>query len=258
MKGIQKHLVAYFIFVFYLNASAQNIGISPFQIDTNQYRIDSVLNSVIIQDKSYTMIFIRDKYTEQMIPFKTSANGKMEYLREQAPITLLLVDKSTGKIMYQKKFENELNDFPYQNWLLIKGKDKKLDQMGKLFLTIERSYGGSSSINYTFIIDKSEVGITIQKVFSTSGELSDFMVSKNDQELILISGIWNTREKETHFSSHRYQIRKYKFINGQIKRIDLGITNFKYPPIDIENSCEAMIHQIREREKEFIKTLPAD
>jgi hypothetical protein len=204
------------------------------------------------------MIFIRDKFSEQMIPFQTTANGIMEYMPEQAPITLLIVDKSTGKIMYQKKFENELNDFPYQNWQLIKGQEKKLDQMGKLFLTIERSYGGSSSINYTFIIDKSDVGITIQKVFSTSGELSDFMVSKNDQELILISGIWNTREKETHFSSHRYQIRKYKFTNGQIKRIDLGITNFKYPPIDKENSCEAIIHQIRLKEKEFFKTLPED
>jgi hypothetical protein len=193
-----------------------------------------------------------------MIPFETNILSTKEFKPEQSPITLLIVDKLSGKIKFQKKIGNEFNDYPFQNWKLIKGPEKSLNHPGKLFLSIDKSYGGSGSINTTYLIDISEIGITVLKIFSSAGELSDFMITKHDKELFLISGIWNPQEKEAHFSDHRFQLKKFTFNKGQVQAFNLGITNLKYPPIDEENSCETIIHQIRSREKAFTKTLPED
>jgi hypothetical protein len=239
-------------------SNAQSIDISPFQINTNQYRIDSVLNSVKIADKQYTIILLRDKFTEQMFPFLSIAKNDNEYLQDQAPITLLIADKVDGKIVYQKRFGTELNDYPFQNWQLTKGQGRNVNQSGKLFFSIDRGYGGSGSKSNTYFIDLSPTGIKVLNVFSAIGELSDFMLTKNDEDLILISGIWNTHENELHFSSHRYQIQKFNFHNGQEQKSNLGITKLKYPSLDEENSCETLIQKIRVKEKSFSKMFPED
>jgi hypothetical protein len=239
-------------------SEAQTIDISPFRINSNQYRIDSVLNTVTIKEETFSIIILRDKYTEQMVPFKKDGMGLKEYLPEQASITLLIANKANGEIRFFKKFETELNDYPFQSWQLTKGQGKRLDQKGKLFFSLDKSYGGSGSMSTTYLIDLTEIGLEATKIFTVVGELSDFMVSKNDQELITISGIWNTQEKEQHFSPHRYQIQKYKMIDGKVKKYNLGTTFFKYPPIEDENSCEIIINKIASKEKAFSKMFLAN
>ncbi len=253
-----KHL---FITVFVLvtfQSEAQIIDISPFRINSNQYRIDSIINTVSIKDESFSIIILRDKYTEQMQPFNKNGTGLKEYLPEQASITLLIANKADGKIRYKKRFETEVNDYPFQNWQFTKGQGKKLDQKGNLFFSLDKSYGGSGSFSTTYLIDISDIGIQATTVFTAVGELTDYMISKNDQELISISGIWDTQEKEAHFSHHRYQIHTYKFINGKVEKYNLGTTSLKYPPIDEDNSCETILKKIISKEKIFAKKLPAN
>jgi hypothetical protein len=253
-----KHLfVTLFAFVTF-QSEAQIITISPFHIDSNQYRIDSVLNTVSINGELFSMIILRDKYTEQMLPFNKNSIGLKEYLPEQASITLLIANKADGKIRFKKRFETEVTDYPFQNWQFTKGKEKKLNQNGKLFFSLDKSYGGSGSLSTTYLIDISDIGIQATKIFTVVGELSDFMISKNNQKLISISGIWNTKEKEQHFSPHRYQIQTYNMIDGKVKKYNLGITSFKYPPIEDDNSCETIIQKIIFQEKTFAKKLLVD
>lgn len=258
MGYFRKFIISSFLFLSSVFVKAQSLNITPFQIDPNQYKIDSVLNTVLLEKKFYTIILLRDKYTEQMLPFEAKNNGNNNYSPEQSPITFLIVDQSNSSIKFQKKINPDINDYPYQYWHFRKGNEKKLSLPGKLFFSIDKNYGGSGSTNTTYLIDSSETGLNMTKLFSASGELSDFIITKNDSALILISGIWNVNENETHFSNHRYQLIKYTFKRNAIKRTNLGITHFKYPTIDEENSCKEIIHQIQIREKVKFKTLLED
>lgn len=249
-------LIGLFIGILFLNCiHAQKIDTHPFSIDYNQYKVDSIINTVNIQDQLYTIILLRDKYNDQLIPFEDSKKGPGLWLPEQAPLTIMIVNKANGDIVYYKKMELSNTDYPNINWQLVKGQEKKLDQKGKLLLSLDKSYGGSGSTNSLFIIDRKEKGFILTKLFSATGELSDFIVASNDQELISISGIWNMKEKETHFSDHRYQIKKIVFKGDKIETINLGTTSSKYPCIDEENTCPSLLSNIIKKEPSFAKNI---
>lgn len=255
MKLITK-LIGILTVIFCLqNADAQNIDLKPFSINTNQYRIDTIINAVKIRDQKYSFIVLRDKYNEQMLAFEEGNKGPGTWLPEQAPITLIVADNTNGNILFHKKLELSANDYPNLNWLLEKGQEKKLADTGKLFFSVDKSYGGSGSTNTVYLIDKSEKGIQLTKLFSVNGELSDYIITKNDQELILISGIWNSKEKEAHFSNHRYQINKLVFKTDRVESIILGTTTNKYPCIDEENTCKSILSSIIKKEPQFGKNI---
>jgi hypothetical protein len=233
-------------------ANAQTNDLHPFSINSDQFRIDTIFNTVMIQAKPYTLIVLRDKYNEQMVPFGKVVVGKNEeLLLEQAPITIMIADKTNGGIVFYKKIEIAGNNYPNLNWLLEKGQGKQLTQTGKLFFSVDKSYGGSGSTNAIYLIDTTEKGFQLSKLFAATGELSDYIVANNDEEMIFITGIWNSKEKEAHFSNHRYQVNKIVFKKAGIETLNLGITTFKYPSIDEDSTCIAILTSILKKEPTF-------
>lgn len=255
MKMVSK-ILGVLMGILFLNCSvAQKIDIHPFSIDLNQFKVDSVINTVNIQDQMYSIILLRDKYNEQLIPFEVGNSGPGVWLPEQAPLTIMIVNKANGDLVYYKKLELSNDGYPSINWQLVKGQERKLAQKGNLLLSLDKSYGGSGSTNFLYLIDRTEKGFILLKLFSSIGELSDFIVANNDQELISISGIWNIKENESHFSEHRYQIKKIAFKGGKIETINLGTTSNKYPCIDEKNTCLSLLSSIIKKESVFAKSI---
>lgn len=223
--------------------------------DSSIFNIDSAINNIIIDGQQFSLQVLRDKFDEQLTAFTAEADPSFT----QSPISLVFSNSSTGKIVYSKKFDFEPGDYPYLNYSFYKAQDQALNNKGKLYVTFNKSYGGSGSQSTTYYIHLNKGNITFSNLFNSSGELSYIVYHKNDNEIIVLDGIWNMQQNESHFANHRYKITRYLFTANGFEKKVVGQTKFKYASLDEDKTAQQILKDIKTKEPLLLKGIqPAD
>lgn len=204
--------------------------------DKKLYKQEFLDEKVKIGEGLFTIKVVRDKFNKDSIPYNFKTENWWE---NESPSTLLIYDNSSCELIFSKKFDGVKVTLSK-----LKG---KLSKDGNLYLHLISSGGGSGYISWLNIIEIINHRIQIQPIFD-SNELSVILFDKNEQNIILMNGIWDMsgwseeEEGEAHFSPHVFSIYKY-ILNGQtIKKVQMGSTSSKY---ELEYKTA----------KEFFKTL---
>lgn len=223
--------------------------------DSSIFSIDSTINNIIIDGQLFSLQVLRDKFDEHLTAFTAVADPSFT----QSPITLVFTSNSTGKVVYSKRFDFEPGDYPYLNYSLYKGQGQPLNSKGKLYVTFNKSYGGSGSQSTTYYICFNNGNITFSNLFNSSGELSYIVYHNNDNEIIVLDGIWNMKENESHFANHRYKITKYVFTANGFEKKTTGLSKFKYASLDDDKAAQQILKDIKTKEPLLLKGIqPAD
>lgn len=218
-------------------------------IDTNLYHIDTIIHPVQIASSFYSIALLRDKLNEQMQPFGINTQQGFD----QSPATILVWRNSTQEIVYKKKFDFEPGEYPYCTLQFYKGQEQKLSAAGQLYLSINKSYGGSGSISNHYYFKVNQNKIALQPIAQTSGELALLCFHENDQSLLMLEGIWNMNENEAHYSDHRYKITHYRFTDNEVVRKVIGKTKNKYPCWDEYHSNQKILAAINKKEPQLLR-----
>ncbi len=217
--------------------------------DTAFYKVDTVLNNVLIDGGPFRITVLRDKFDEHLQRF--SEEGEPAFT--QSPITIVLSKGENNKRVYLKRFDFEPADYPYLNYSFYKGQNQGLDKPGKLYLMLHKSYGGSGSESVRYFINFSEGQINLNHLFNSSGELAYVVYSKNDNEILLLEGIWG--EGESHFANHRYKIRKFLFNNGSFEETTVGQTKGKYSSLDEDKPVQQILTEMKAKEPLLLQNI---
>lgn len=227
------------------SCKAQNAdNIESFYSDGKLFKIDTVINDILIDNKSFSLTVCRDKLNEHLERFTESEEPTFE----QSPMTIVFKNSNDGKCVYIKKFDFEPNDYPYLNYSFYKSQGQTLKDNGKLYFYLNKSYGGSGSRSNTYLIDFKGNQINFSQLFESSGELTYIVYNKNDNEIIVLDGIWNMKEGEGHFANHRYKIKTYTYENNSFTEKEIGQTKFKYSSLDENKPISQILSDIKAKE----------
>ncbi len=198
-------------------------------LNSDLYKIDTMYK-VLIGTRLCKFIFVRENYNKE--GDKIDSNLDSIELYDESIKQLLILDFKTDNLLFIKRFEF---DVAINSFFRIHKLNSSLLETGKVFIDWIVSGGGSGYASKTYTIDfNGDNKIELELLFD-SGELSNICFLNN--QFIVINGIWNFDEKETHFSEHRCEI---KFINFNNQQEDL-ITIKKY-----ETSERSYIELLRE------------
>lgn len=204
--------------------------------DTVLYTVDTLIDNANIDNKLFSIEFLRDKHNEV-------SSGR----NDRNMLTLVIKNSKTGKIQYFKKFNENQYD-------IFKIKRGSLNVKGRLFLEVEFDGGGSGFNGKCFEVATTRNGkIEIYPVYSFD-ELS-LIYFKNDNEIIVLEGIWNFKENESHFSNHRYAITKYNYINSKFVQTKLGKTKLKYSSLDADKLPKQILTEIKKKEPLILESI---
>jgi hypothetical protein len=212
------------------------------------FKVDSVFENVAINGGMFTIMVLRDKLDENMHAFL----DEDEPYFSQSPITIAIAKTGNKNPMYIKRFDFEPGIYPNFSYHFFKGQNQSLNTPGKLYLTFTKNFGGSGHTGINYFIDFKEGQINLKNIFSF-GTLSYEAFSKTDNEILLLNGIWG--EEETHFSSHRYKIIKYKYNNDFFEEIEIGETKFKYSSLDDDKSVKQIMVEIKAKEPLLLQSI---
>jgi len=81
------------------------------------------------------------------------------------------------------------------------------------------------------------------------------MYNKSDDEILFLEGVWNLKEKETHFGSHRYLITKFVFSGGKFHQNKIGQTSLKYPSPDDSQPISSILAAIKIKEPALLNNV---
>jgi hypothetical protein len=240
------------LIIIFTSSKAQNSNkLKSYYADTTLFKIDTVINNVLIDGKKFSVKILRDKFNEHLEKFTDEDEPNFS----QSPMTIILTNIVNNKIMYVKRFDFEPNDYPYLNYSFYKGQQQHLSDKGKLYLLLNKGYGGSGSQSTRYFINLQDNKINFSNLFNSSDELSYVIYNKNDNEITVLDGIWNTEENESHFANHRYIITKYVFSNGSFEKKEIGQTEFKYSSLDEDKSSLQILEDINTREPSLLKQI---
>ena len=228
-----------------MSCEAQNSD-NPIDYYSNStiFKVDTIIQDVLICGNKFSIKILRDQVDEQLNPFLEEDEPSFR----QSPMTVIFINNTDGKVVYLKKFDSEPNDYPYLNYSFYKSQDQSLNTNGKLYLLLNKNFGGSGSISNRYLIDYKDNKICFSHLFESSGELTYILYNKNDNEIIVLDGIWNTKEDESHFANHRYKIKKYSYTDGRFLEIEIGKTKFKYSSLDENKSNLEILKDIKTKE----------
>lgn len=220
--------------LFFNTSKAQTIKENNNFSDTTRYLIDTSINDVNIDNKHFSIDFLRDKFDKDSV-------GKIDML------SLVIRDIKTHDVIYYKKFtENQYNIF--------KVTDDSLNVKGKLYLEVEFIGGGSGLSGDCYEITAYKNNIKIHPIY-TFNELS-LIYFNGDNEIIVLDGIWDFDNKnEYHFSNHRYLVTKYDYINGKFIPTKLGKTRFKYSSYNDGKYSKQILIGIKKKEPVLLKSI---
>ena len=250
MIKINAPLFTFFLIISFASCKAQNYENSKgYYFDTAIFKIDTTISDLLIDGKVFSLQVLRDKFNEHQEKFTENSEPNFE----QSPMTVLLRSSSDKRTVYIKKFDFEPDDNPSLIYLFYKGQSQDLADKGRLYLMLNKGYGGSGSqsIRYYFSFDGSK--INLNQLFSSSGELSYIVYNKNDNEIILLEGIWNMKENESHFVNHRYVITKYTYRENYFDKKIIGQTKFKYSSLDEDKPIGQILIDIKAKEPLLLK-----
>ena len=226
--------VMFFFGIFFLISNASSRQAKNYNYsDTNLYAPDTLIEKVNIDDKLFSIEFLRAKYNE----------ASSKNINE---LSILIKNIELGKNEYRCKFkENEYNIFKV-NHTSLTGK-------GKLFLTLDFNGRGSGFNGKCFEISARNKKIEIYPIYNFDELSLIYFIS--DSEIIKLEGIWNFKENESHFSNHRYMITQYKYIDTKFTAVKLGNTILKYSSFDEDKSPKQVLTEIKKREPLLLKSL---
>lgn len=234
----------------FASCNAQNSNNSKsYYSDTAIFKIDTIIKSVLIDGKEFSLKVLRDKFDEHLEKFIEDD----EPYFTQSPMTVILTNNEDGKVVYLKKFDFEPNDYPYLTYSFYKGQAQNLNDKGRLYLVLNKGYGGSGSQSIRYYINFKENKIYFFELFTSSGELSYIVYNKNDNEIIVLDGIWNMKENESHFANHRYTITKYSYRDNRFDKKVIGQTKFKYSSLDEDKPIGQILIDIKTKEPLLLK-----
>lgn len=233
-------------------ASQKSESKISFYSDTAIFKIDTSINNISIDGKPFSVKVLRDNFNEHLERFLDDNNNPTFI---QSPITLVFTSQANNKIVYIKKFDFDPNDYPNLSYSFYKANTKDLTREGKLYLVLNKGYGGSGSQSTRYYINFQDNKVNFSNLFNSNGELSYILYNKNDNEIIVLNGVWNMKENESHFANHRYIITKYTFINNSFEKKEIGLTKFKYASLDEAKPILQILTDIQTKEPILFKEL---
>jgi hypothetical protein len=203
-------------------------------IDTSRFFVDTFLNLKAESLDNYLLVLVRDRYKGDTL---ISNDEWFSF----SPLILKLINTSNKKVYTEKLKDNQFLQF----FEIISSKDNSKNY----FIALINTGGGSGYEGnlYKLNFDNNN---KLKPVFDY-GELSYFAVNKEANEWLVIHGIWNFEEKETHFEDHRYEIESYKMLNDSIEKTIFGKTKYKYSSMNFYMGLKEMI----KKEPELFKSI---
>ncbi|OYU54177.1 MAG: hypothetical protein CFE25_16210 [Chitinophagaceae bacterium BSSC1] len=237
-------LVALFLFQACNNIEAnhQNNALTSF-VDTSIFSIDTIFNQVQIDSQKVSIGLFRAKLDEHRHSFDSSL---------ARPVSLAIFKDSTKQLLYLKTFEAEPDDYPFVVANLFKANNVKLQNVGPLFFSLEKSYGGSGSNYQLFWIQSLDQNFHLLPLYKGIGELSYPYFLKLGNEILVFEAEWNMEQGEAHFSEHRIQITRIDLENKKPVQQFLGKSTNKYFLPDSDLSAKALIVQLKQKEPLFL------
>ncbi|MBY0482813.1 MAG: hypothetical protein K2Q21_15770 [Chitinophagaceae bacterium] len=213
-------------------------------IDTAIYKVDTIINPILIDSVRFQAAVLRDRWNSQHQQFKDS---------NQSPVTLIVF--SEKEVLLKQKFSAAENDLPFWYHKLFKYHQKATDSIGRLFFAATSYFGGSSSVTSVFLIRRAGSKLFADSVFKTSGELSYELADSSGNKILLIEGLWNMSENETHFSDHQLRLTVFDCSVIPIAKSIPLTTKNKYTLPDDDASANILLQQIRKTEPDISKSL---
>jgi hypothetical protein len=251
MRKNNSLLFTVLLLAIFTHCNAQHSdNVKKYYADTTIFKIDTSINNILIDGKQFSLKVLRNKFDKHFNKF--SAEKEPSYF--QSPITVIFTNNADGKVVYLKKFDFGLNNYPLLNYNFYKGQSQNLNKNGRFYFMLNKRYGESGSQNITYSINFNNNKINFIELCRTSGEYSYILYNKNDNEIIVLDGIWNTKENESHFANHRYNITKYTYRGNNFDKKLIGKTTFKYSSLDDYRPPEQIIIDIKIKEPLLLKS----
>lgn len=206
--------------------------------NTTIYKLDTVINNVNINGGEYCIKALYEK--------RLSSNSSAQDEEDYKSITFLFFKDNIQKPELVKDILLEEGEVIYYN--IYKGQNQTLDKEGRLYLLVNKSGGGSGSSSDVYTLSDKSGQVSINKIFEKNGELDYQIYHKNDDEILLLKGIWDFEENESHFANHRYLVKHYTFENGSFKETTVGKTKYKYSSLDEDKSIQQSLMDMKTKE----------
>ncbi len=200
--------------------------------NAKKYQLDSAFNKVLIIDKKFDVRFYRCADTTS---------------DREGALAIEINDADTKTIAYSHTFQEN-------QYALYKKSGLRLDALGVLYLELVFDGGGSGYSGTLYQINIQ--GNTIAPIeILHYGELSAYLFSKSNNDILLFNGIWGSAEDESHFSDHLYTVTKYSFEGLLMRRQLLGTTQKKYESVSDNKTFLATAKEIQQREPKLLRNI---
>lgn len=199
--------------------------------DTTFYVTDSSYTVRSNKGIDYSLLFFRDKFTENFEPFTDDILT--------SPLTIVAVDSKTRKAVYQKKYDYNLLNGLYND-------DKNI------FISLSTYNMNPYYEGKVYRLNIVDNWFGIDEVFNFS-TMSYYCFNKRNNSFLLLNA--NDRYDILIGNREKYKIIEYKSDSNNIysTRI-LGVTKFKYvsPSPGGVNSAIAILKQIATKEPKML------
>lgn len=222
--------------------------IVKYPLDSTKYILDTVIQNIKLKEDTYSLYFYRDRFDEKKISYK---KNEAPYIIE-SPVTVVMTNKLDSIVFKETyKAENEITKcmeyLAYSTITVNKSPNN-------IYLKFKYNDGAGTPNDWfnTFMITEKNGKLESKKIF-VSSQFSLNALNTNENEIILLEGAWNPLEYEDRASNHKYTIIKYSFIDGEVRKKELGKTKFKYASSFDEKGADAILMDISLKEPNLLK-----
>lgn len=214
--------------------------------NTKLFKVDTVYTNVDMGNINCTVKIVKERLNENLEEYPDVSED--EWWEDGAPKLLIVYDNSNCRMIFRKKIEG-------MKVVLFK-KESDLSKQGNLYVHLISSGGGSGFTAWTnrFILENGK--LELQQLFQT-GELTNIYFNQNDQEIILLRGIWEmNNENEAHFDPHKQSVSICRFGETQFIVEDIGTTKYVYSSENITSN--QMLKNIVNKERNILNVNPTN
>jgi hypothetical protein len=223
-------------FAFFLMLAACQTTKKQMTIPKYDESTDYILereDTVIIDQQKLICRIYSDVFDENHV--KMEQSERIDY----GPKTLVLISLD-GTIKYDRKFYNQVPRL-YKSC-------GKLNEPGRLFVSLLSSGGGSGFTEEIYWMDFYHNKLTLEHIVTTT-ELSLVYYHPNDQHLIVVDYIWGMGDPdsdnfESHFSAHRCEVSWIQIGSLVATKKHLFTTAKKYEMPETEEAFYGLLNQL--------------
>jgi hypothetical protein len=203
-------------------------NVSDFKYNKSKYKVDTAINDVLIDGKTFSFIALQDKDKSNA----TEDDGGIPY-----DITFVFIDPTTNKsVVFKKLFLQQKS--AVNIYSIFKTNQKKLNEEGDLYIDVSLIAGGSGGLEALYYVNLKNGKIIFNKLFNYEMGMhstTEIYFNKNKNEILEIDGITSTIDPDGDINSLKFSIEKYDNINGKYVKSILGQTKYKYTNPGTEN-----------------------